>query len=98
MVKEEEVHKILTNKAFTNETDSPFKKVEPHKKFNTLWETVYSRNLMEFTKKEMMAKCPKDVVDILVLKKYDRDWSMRPPIIKLEFEKEPRKPHIIIGG
>ena len=27
----EEVYKILTNKEFTDETDSPFEKVEPHK-------------------------------------------------------------------
>ena len=33
-IKVEEVYKIITNKAFTNDEDSPFKKIEPHKKFN----------------------------------------------------------------
>ena len=33
LVYEEEVYKVLTNKEFTNETDSLFEKVEPHKGF-----------------------------------------------------------------
>ena len=49
-IKEEEAYKIITNKAFTEDEDSPFKKIEPHKKFNTQWGTIYSRNLAEFTK------------------------------------------------
>ena len=32
-IKEKEVYKILTKKELTDETDSPFEKVEPHKKF-----------------------------------------------------------------
>ena len=47
----EEVYKIITNKKFTKEEDSPFEKVELHKNFNTQWETVYSRDLVEFTKR-----------------------------------------------
>ena len=34
-IKEDEVYKILTNKEFTDETDNPFEKVVPHKKFYT---------------------------------------------------------------
>ena len=37
-------------------TDSPFKKVKPHK-FNTQWGTVYSKDLAEFAKEEIMAMC-----------------------------------------
>ena len=34
-VKEEKVYKIITNKAFTGDEDSPLEKIEPQKKFNT---------------------------------------------------------------
>ena len=36
-IKKKEANKIIsiTNKAFTEAEDSPFKKIEPHKKFNT---------------------------------------------------------------
>ena len=37
-IKEEEVYNVQTNKEFTDEIDSTFDKVEPHKKFNTQWE------------------------------------------------------------
>ena len=33
-------YKILIDRAFTEEEDSPFKKIEPHKKFNTQWGTI----------------------------------------------------------
>ena len=39
------MYKVLTNKEFTDETDSPFKKVVFHKKFNSQWGTVYNRDL-----------------------------------------------------
>ena len=42
-MKEEEVYKII-NKAFIDE-DNPFKKIELHRKFNTQWGTVYSRDV-----------------------------------------------------
>ena len=51
-IKKEEAYKIITNKAFTEDKDSPFEKIEPHKKFNTQWRKVYSRDLAELTKKE----------------------------------------------
>ena len=50
-IKEEGVYEVLTNKEFTNETDSPLKKVEPRKKFNIQWGTVYSRDLANLQKK-----------------------------------------------
>ena len=34
-IKEEEAYKIITNKAFTEDKDSLFEKIEPHKNFNT---------------------------------------------------------------
>ena len=40
-----EVYKILTNLEFTDKTDNPFEKIEPYKKINTQWGTVYSRDL-----------------------------------------------------
>ena len=88
-IKEEDVYKILTNKEFTNKTDSPFEKLEPQRKFNTSCGTIYSRNLAEFTKEEIMAMCPKDMVD--------GDRIMGPQIIKREFEKDTLNSHIIIG-
>ena len=53
-IKEEEVYKIITNKAFIDHEDSPFEKIGPHKKFNTQWGTVYSRDLAEFKNEEIM--------------------------------------------
>ena len=46
-IKEEEMYKILIDKEFTEDEDSPLKKVESHKKFNTQWGTIYNRNLVE---------------------------------------------------
>ena len=86
--KAEEVYKILTTKELRMETNSLFKKVEPHKKFNTEWGIVYGRDLAEFAKEELMAMCPKDVVDICVLRRDDGDMLMDPPIIKLELKKK----------
>ena len=77
------MYKLLTNKEFTDETDSPFEKVEPHKKFNTQWRTIYSRNLADFTKGELMAMCPKDVMDIRVPRKDDDNRLLGPTIIEL---------------
>ena len=34
-IKEEEVYKIITNKAFTDDEDNSFEKINSHKKFNT---------------------------------------------------------------
>ena len=45
--KEEKVYKIITNKEFTKEEDSPFVRLEPHKNFNIQWGTVYSGDLAE---------------------------------------------------
>ena len=61
--------------------------MEAHEKFNTRWRTVYSRDLAEFTKEEIMAMCSKNVVDIHMPRKNSRDGLMGPPIIELEFEK-----------
>ena len=58
-IKEEKVYKIITNKAFTEDEESPFKKMEPHKKFNTQWGTVYSIDLAEFTKEEIFEMWPR---------------------------------------
>ena len=58
--------------------------------------TVYSRDLAEFTKEEIMAMCPKDVVEIPVPRRDDGDRPMELLIIKLEFEKDTLDPHITI--
>ena len=41
-IKKEEMYKILIDRAFTEDEDSPFKK-NPHKNFNTQWGTIYNR-------------------------------------------------------
>ena len=71
--------------------------MEPHKKFNTQWGTVYSRILAELTKEEIIAKCPKDVMDIHVPRRDDGDRLVGSSIIKLDFEKDPLDPYIIMG-
>ena len=55
--------------------------MKTYKKFNTPWGTVYSRDLGEFTKGEIMKMCPKDVMDIRVLRRDDDNKLMRPSII-----------------
>ena len=90
------MYKILTNKEFTEEKDSPFKRMKPHKNFNTQWRTVYNRDLAElaeFTKEEVIEMCPKDVVDILVTRRDDGNRLRGPPIIELEFKKNTQDPH-----
>ena len=39
---------------FTEDEDSPFKKIEPHKRFNTQWGAIYNRDLVEFRKEEIL--------------------------------------------
>ena len=75
-LKEEKAYKIIKNKAFIEGEDSLFEKIEPHKKFNTQWKTVYSRDLAEFTKEETMAMCPKDVLDICISRRDDDNRLM----------------------
>ena len=96
-IKEEEVNKIITNKMFTENEDGPFEKKEPHKKFNTQYRLVYSRDLAEFTKEEIMEMCPNDIVDIRVPRRDGDNRFVGLSIIKLEFEKDTLNPHIIIG-
>ena len=98
LIKEEEVFKIIINKAFTDDEVSPFEKIEPYKKFNTQWETVYSRDLAEFIKEEKIEMCPKNIVDIRVPRRDHDSRLIGPPIIELEFEKDTLYPSIIIGG
>ena len=57
---------------------------------------MYSRDLTEFTKEEVMKMFPKDVVEIPVPRRDDDNRLMGPPIIELEFEKDTLHPHIII--
>ena len=42
--------------------------------------------------------CPKDVLDIRMPMRDNKNRFIRPPIIKLEFEKDTLNPNIIIGG
>ena len=97
-IKEEEAYKIITNKAFTEDKDSLFEKIEPHKNFNTKWGTVYNRDLAEFMREEIMEMYPKDVLDIYIPRRDDGNRLMGPSIIELEFEKDILDPNIIIGG
>ena len=53
-IKEKEMYKILIDRAVTEDEESPFKKIKPHKKFNPQWGTIYSRALVEFMKEEIL--------------------------------------------
>ena len=55
---------------------------------------LYSKNLAEFIKEQIMEMCPKDVVIICVPRRDDDNRIMGPPIIELEFEKNTMEPHI----
>ena len=46
---------------------------------------MYSRDLVEFTKEEIMKMCPRDVVDIHMPRRNNDNRLMGPPIIELEF-------------
>ena len=75
-------YKIIRNKTFTEDEDSLFKKIE---EINTHWGTVYSRDLAEFTKEEIIEMCPKNVLDNFTSRRDDDNRLMGPPIIELEF-------------
>ena len=49
---------------------------------------MYSRDLAEFAKEEIIEMSSKDVVDVRMPRKDDDNRLMEPPIIKLEFEKD----------
>ena len=57
------MYKILIGRVFTEDEDSPFKKNKAHKNFNTQCGTIYNRDLVEFTKKELLEMCPKNVTE-----------------------------------
>ena len=86
----------LMDKVFVEDEDSPFQKVEPHRKFNIQWGTVYSRDLAEFTREEILEMCPEDVIDIHVPRRDDNSRLTEPPIIELEFDRDTLDPHIVI--
>ena len=92
------MYKILIDKAVTEDEDSPFKIIEPQKKFSPQWVTIYNRDLVEFTKEEILEMCPENVTDIRMPSRDDENRLMEPPIIELEFEKDILDSHIIIGG
>ena len=54
--------------------------------------------MIEFLREEIMALCPRDVVDIGMPRGVNKNRLMGPPIIELEFQKDTLYPHIIIGG
>ena len=81
------MYKISIDRAFTEDEDSAFRKIEPHKKFNTQWRTIYNRDLVEFMKEEILEMCPKDVKNICMPRKDDYNRLIGPPIIELVFEK-----------
>ena len=59
---------------------------------------MYSRDLAEFTKEEIMEMCSKDVVDICMPRRDDDNWLLGQPIIELEFEKDILEPPITQGN
>ena len=69
--------KIYLRQQLVEDENSPFQKIEPHRKFNTQWGTVYSRDL--FTREEILEMCPEDIIDIHVLKRNDNSRLTGPP-------------------
>ena len=61
-------------------------------------ETIYNSDLAKFTKGEIMAMFPKNVVDIRMPRRDVWDRLIGPTIIKLKFENDALDPGIIIGG
>ena len=59
---------------------------------------MYGRDLVEFTKEDILEMRPKDVTDICMPRRDDKNRLMGLPIIELECEKDNLDPHIIIGG
>ena len=59
------------DKAVVEDEDSPFHKIELHRKFNTQWGTVNSRDLVEFTREEILEMCSEDVIDMHVPRRDD---------------------------
>ena len=49
---------LYLSEGLANEDTCPFKKIEAHKKFNTNWWTIRSRDLVEYTKEEVEARSP----------------------------------------
>ena len=72
------MYKII-NRAFTEDEDSLLKKIEHHKKFNSQWGTIYNRDLVEFTKEDILEMCPKDVTDIRMPRRDDDNRLVKPP-------------------
>ena len=64
--------------------------------FKTPWGIVYSRNLAEFVKEEIMEMCSKDVVNIRVPRKDHYNRLMGPPIIETEPLREEEEPPQIV--
>ena len=58
----EMVSDLLLSEGLTNEDTCPFKRIEAHKKFNTNWWTIRSRDLAEYTKEEVEARSPEWVL------------------------------------
>ena len=80
------MYKILLDRAFSEGEDSPFKKIEPHKKFNTQLGTIFNTDLVECMREEMLEMYHKNITDICMPWRDDKNRFMGPPINELEFE------------
>ena len=76
------------NKEFTEERDTPFKRVDPHEELITLWENSIQQIFGGVHKREDNGNVPYDVVVIRVPRKDAGARLMEPPIIELKFEKD----------
>ena len=62
----EMVSNLLLSEGLTNSDTCPFKRIEAHKKFNTNWWTIRSRDLAEYTKEEVEARSPEWVLQVVM--------------------------------
>ena len=67
-------------------------------KFNTQWDTIYNRDLVEFMKEKILEMDSKGVMDICMPRRGDDNRLVGLPIIELQFEKDILDLHVIIGG
>ena len=69
-------------KQMTPETieNSPFSIIEPHNKFNTTWCEIFSWELEDHTKEDLLDVCPEEVIDVV------KPWKDK-PMFFLEYNK-----------
>ena len=94
----EMVSRVLQSEGLTNSDTCPFSRIEAHKKFNTNWWTIRSRDLAEYTKEEIEARSPEWVLQVVMPRRNREGKIEGQPIIELQTDREIEDTHIGIGG